>query len=170
MLSASLCKHLQDIFPISSTVHDIPFCLLRVPHAKAIVMLGRKRDVRHSGFFCHQNPLIRVEIYGVEMGWELLVFLEGYPIIVENPLAPTKKAVHTPMNKETEPCLPEPFPVAKISLARNILREFIWQLLQISPIRIRHRWKNISTMLWKYGNQQHDQDYHASMTKSNADT
>ncbi len=90
------------------------------------MVLSGDGDVAHSRFFRQQNPLVGVELNGVELLHQLLILVDGDLSVVHDPLADTGDAlafpltcrdgVKTPMDEHAELCLSPPSKPVRLRL------------------------------------------------------
>ena len=86
-LLAARGGELLDHVAAERRVHDVEIGLLRVEHAKAVVVLGGEDDVFHAGVFGDFDPLVGVELHRVESLVEVIVFLDGTCALRDQPIS-----------------------------------------------------------------------------------
>lgn len=101
MLGAGVSEHFQDILAVGS-IGDFKIRVLGVPHAKSIVMLGRKAKVFHPGFLCQQHPFLGVEIHRVKLLGEGRVFLPRHGELPAILFVKLRQGVYAPVYKHSK--------------------------------------------------------------------
>jgi hypothetical protein len=111
MLGAGVCQFFHHIPLERSGIHHIEGICLAVEHSKAIMVLGGENEVFHTCILSQGNPLVRIEVNGIEALGKLGIFRIGDghealdPLcIVPDPTAPPftgQQRVKTPMGHHT---------------------------------------------------------------------
>ena len=122
-------EFLQRIALEGRGVDDIVLAGLGAVHGEAVVMLAGDHDVLHAGIVGHLDPLFGVEFYGIELGGQLFVFLDGNLGAVHDPLADAGDGlplpfsggnrIEAPVDEEAELGLAEPLHLFILRLRRR---------------------------------------------------
>jgi hypothetical protein len=102
--SGQLRKHIFGV----GRARDFVVGLLRIPHAEAVDVLGREREVAHAGFLRQIEPSLRVEFPGVELGHERRVLGAAKALAVHVLLVPAADCIDAPVDEQAEALLEKP--------------------------------------------------------------
>ncbi len=101
-----------------SGLHDRVVAHFRVEHAESVVVLARDDDVFHAGVPGYGHPLLRVELYRVELSRQLLIIRHRDVGVVHDPLADPggflpvpftrRDGIQSPMNEHSKSSLSKP--------------------------------------------------------------
>ena len=95
-------QHLQRIFLVKCTLHNVPVGDFGVEHREAIVMSRGDGDVLHPRRLRERNPCLGIEFLGIEEGWQAVVFVDFQLAVVEYPFPVAEHAVDAPVNEQAK--------------------------------------------------------------------
>ena len=101
MLFAGVGQHPEHILFVGR-IHDIVRGVFRIPHAKAVMMLGGEADIFHARFFRQKHPFLGIIIHGIKLMHVLFVFFIFHIIPGQNLLLHPKQGIEAPMDKHAE--------------------------------------------------------------------
>ena len=87
LFAAFVGQRFEQTFAVGSRVDHVVIGGRRIEQAESIVVLGRDHDVTHARVFGDLHPLGRIELHGIELLGQLLVFRDRDVGTVHNPLA-----------------------------------------------------------------------------------
>src|SRR5262249_41229880 len=116
-----ISEHFYYVFVVRRPLDDVIPRDTRIKHRKPIVMLAGNCDVLHSRCLGNRYPFRGIKIHWVELRRQLLVFTNGYLLVVHHPFAVPKNTIDTPMYEHPKLGVLKPPPGLQIMPARLIL-------------------------------------------------